>query len=509
MNGAGVSNLFQSLSLFSELGHSNQIHSKSLNNKLDNLVNHGSNGTPDFSQIFNKVALDPQILSRLRALTEHNLDKSTQLIAAGDEEKSGNSFPLSEAELTDFLTQLQQYLDTEVELDEELSSSQFAEKVQGYLEQLVTSGMGNSSEDNSIFTQSAFGNYQLRPYDGPISEIIGDGSGKITPVFDSPLKIEEMPLQTSFIVEGRGTALHDANKVSLEINFKGEPSQDKFSQVVINHKNFNPLSANQFFDSEGKPLAPQGIVAKAFEADELPQQNSKFEKEPFSANLQKGEKFQFSFLKDGETNVNPKLNENLNQQLLLDAGKNNKAHAEQVALLKNQSFTSPSNNIFGHETTSIVRVDSADKTQVASNLHLQPGSEFTQGLNLKREFAPNLMMRIQWMLNQSLKSAEILMDPPEMGPLSVKVQQTNGETSVLFQVSNSQTKDALDDNMQRLKEMLSEKGILLSDAQVEQQNNKQQNSSQQQTNTNENEMGELSTENVQILNSDHMLDVYS
>lgn len=509
MNGAGASNLFQSLSLFSELGHTNLAHSKSLNNKLENLANQGSNGTPEFSQIFNSVALDPQILSSLKALAEKNLDKSTQLTAAGNGEKSGNSFPLSQEELTDFLTQLQQYLNTEVQFDEEVSTSQLIEKVQGYFEEFATSGMENASDNDGVFTHTALGDYKVLPYDGPISGIVGDGSGKITPVFDSPLKMGEVPLQTSFIVEGRGTAFQDAGKVSLEVNFRGELSQDKVSQVVTNHRNLNHLSANQFFDSEGKPLTPQSILGKAIETDELVQQNGKLEKDPFTPNLQKGEKFQFSLAKDGETNVSPKLNENLNQQLTLDAAKNNKGHSEQVALIKNQSLTNPNTSIISNDTTSIVKVDSVDKAQTASTLHLQPGSEFTQGLNLKREFAPNLMMRIQWMLNQSLKSAEILMDPPEMGPLSVKVQQTNGETSILFQVSNSQTKDVLDDNMQRLKEMLSEKGILLSDAQVEQQNSKQQNSSQQQTNSSENEMGEMSAENVQILNSDHMLDVYS
>jgi len=141
-------------------------------------------------------------------------------------------------------------------------------------------------------------------------------------------------------------------------------------------------------------------------------------------------------------------------------------------------------------------------------------SEFTQGLNLKRQFTPNLAMRIQWMFNQTLSSAEILMDPPEMGPLSVKLQHNNGETSILFQVANLATKEALDDNLSRLKEMLAEQGILLGEAQVQHQEKKDQSG---EKGPNADSSGSLadSTEStndeqpVTQIMSERILDVYS
>lgn len=103
-------------------------------------------------------------------------------------------------------------------------------------------------------------------------------------------------------------------------------------------------------------------------------------------------------------------------------------------------------------------------------------SEFPQGLSLKQNFTPDLAVRVQWMFKQALSTADIMMDPPEMGPLSVKVQQHNGETNILFQVSHAATKEMLDDSLPKLKAMLEQQGINLGEAQVKQEQQNSQNS---------------------------------
>ena len=90
-----------------------------------------------------------------------------------------------------------------------------------------------------------------------------------------------------------------------------------------------------------------------------------------------------------------------------------------------------------------------------------------QGLSLRQDFSPNLANRIQWIYQQALASAEILMDPPELGPLSVKLHTSRGETNILFQVSNPQTKDMIEENLAKLKESLEQLGIQLGDTQVD------------------------------------------
>ena len=114
-------------------------------------------------------------------------------------------------------------------------------------------------------------------------------------------------------------------------------------------------------------------------------------------------------------------------------------------------------------------------SQTKAPQNIIANSAIQSGLSLKRNFSPNLAARIQWVYQQAISSAEILMDPPELGPLSVKITKNNGETNVLFQVSNPSTKEAIEENLAKLKELLAEQGINLGDTQVEQQQKNDKN----------------------------------
>ncbi|MCW8878786.1 MAG: flagellar hook-length control protein FliK [Kangiellaceae bacterium] len=145
------------------------------------------------------------------------------------------------------------------------------------------------------------------------------------------------------------------------------------------------------------------------------------------------------------------------------------------------------------------------------NTKLEPSSEFTQGLKLKQNFAPNLSMRIQWMFRQSLSSAEILMDPPEMGPLSVKVNKSNGEINILFQVSNLATKETLEDNLTKLKDMLEQQGINLGEAQVQHKESQLAEKENDETESSSEEIMEEESQRTEtiVAKSEHLVDTYS
>jgi flagellar hook-length control protein FliK len=160
--------------------------------------------------------------------------------------------------------------------------------------------------------------------------------------------------------------------------------------------------------------------------------------------------------------------------------------------------------------TSTVKLETATADTAQIQKH-GLNSVFSQGLNMKQNFAPNLAMRIQWMFNQALSSAEIMMDPPDMGPLTVKIQQHNGETNVMFQVAQSSTKELVEENLAKLKEMLSQQGIDLGEASVEQQE-KGAHESLKHTNSKESEASDnaLQTQaEVTSLQSDKLIDIYS
>jgi len=111
---------------------------------------------------------------------------------------------------------------------------------------------------------------------------------------------------------------------------------------------------------------------------------------------------------------------------------------------------------------------------VSSPSPLLPGSNIQSGLSLKHDFTPNLALRIKWVYQQAISSAEILMDPPELGPLSVKLTNSNGETNIIFQVNNPTTKELIEENMAKLKDLLAQQNINLGDTQVSEQKKNQQ-----------------------------------
>jgi len=86
--------------------------------------------------------------------------------------------------------------------------------------------------------------------------------------------------------------------------------------------------------------------------------------------------------------------------------------------------------------------------------------------------------RLQWMVGQNLQSAEIRLDPPELGSMEVRVQINKDHASIVFSAPNQQVRDALEAAIPRLREMMNDIGLSLGDVNVSQESFTQQ----QQTN---------------------------
>lgn len=69
--------------------------------------------------------------------------------------------------------------------------------------------------------------------------------------------------------------------------------------------------------------------------------------------------------------------------------------------------------------------------------------------------------KVLWLAAQNVSAAEIRLDPPELGPMQVKVSITNDQASVSFTSHNPMVRDALDQQLNRLREMFSEQGLNL------------------------------------------------
>lgn len=84
--------------------------------------------------------------------------------------------------------------------------------------------------------------------------------------------------------------------------------------------------------------------------------------------------------------------------------------------------------------------------------------------------------RLMLMVNDKIQTANIHLNPAELGPIEIKINVNQDQASVHFVSNNSVVRDAIEDAFPRLKEMFSQNGLSLSDANVSQQSSQQSNS---------------------------------
>ncbi|NOI12625.1 flagellar hook-length control protein FliK [Vibrio hepatarius] len=107
----------------------------------------------------------------------------------------------------------------------------------------------------------------------------------------------------------------------------------------------------------------------------------------------------------------------------------------------------------------------ADQAQASAQLPLQ----------LNREMASDQMAeRVQMMMSKNLKNIDIRLDPPELGRMQIRMNMNGDGATVHFTVANQQARDALEQSMPRLREMLAQQGVQLGDTSVQQQSSGQQ-----------------------------------
>jgi flagellar hook-length control protein FliK len=91
----------------------------------------------------------------------------------------------------------------------------------------------------------------------------------------------------------------------------------------------------------------------------------------------------------------------------------------------------------------------------------------------KEEGQQQLGEKIRWMVNARQSMAEIRLDPPELGSMQVRVNVSGDSATVNIVVQSIQAKDALNEAVPRLREMLADQGIELSESFVSHQGEQQ------------------------------------
>lgn len=105
----------------------------------------------------------------------------------------------------------------------------------------------------------------------------------------------------------------------------------------------------------------------------------------------------------------------------------------------------------------------------------KPQSSFS-----KLEVPPNhpqwndqVAKRVMIMANESMQSARIQLDPPELGALEIKIKVQHDQVSVSFGSNHQVVRDALEAQAPRLREMLDQQGINLTGVDVSEHSNQQ------------------------------------
>lgn len=87
----------------------------------------------------------------------------------------------------------------------------------------------------------------------------------------------------------------------------------------------------------------------------------------------------------------------------------------------------------------------------------------------RQGWSEQVMQRVMWMSAQNFSRAEIALDPPELGPLQVRVSAHGDQMTVAFTSAHGVVRDALDQGLPRLRDLMEQQGLNLADVDVSDQ----------------------------------------
>lgn len=107
--------------------------------------------------------------------------------------------------------------------------------------------------------------------------------------------------------------------------------------------------------------------------------------------------------------------------------------------------------------------------QQAASLTPVPGGQAVQTPPGEPGWDAQVGQRLIWMVSNEIKSAEIKLNPAELGPMEVKVRTEGDKVQVSFHVHNAPVRDAIEQSIPRLREAFSGQGMDLLNVNVSQQ----------------------------------------
>lgn len=119
--------------------------------------------------------------------------------------------------------------------------------------------------------------------------------------------------------------------------------------------------------------------------------------------------------------------------------------------------------------------------------------------------------KVTWLATQHTQSAELHLNPPQLGPLDIVLNVSGDQATALFTSPHAAVRDAVEQALPRLREMLADSGIMLGNATVSDQSPKEQQAwlTGQQQNGGRNQSGKEGSASAMgaILSGDAVLPV--
>src|SRR5690606_17852451 len=104
-------------------------------------------------------------------------------------------------------------------------------------------------------------------------------------------------------------------------------------------------------------------------------------------------------------------------------------------------------------TQAVSQANTATAAREAAAVPQQPLSMSQNG------WSEAVVERVMWLSSQNLKSAEIQLDPAELGRLEVRISLNQEQTQVSFASPHASVREALEGQMHRLREMFNQQGL--------------------------------------------------
>jgi flagellar hook-length control protein FliK len=108
--------------------------------------------------------------------------------------------------------------------------------------------------------------------------------------------------------------------------------------------------------------------------------------------------------------------------------------------------------------------------------------------------------RVAWLAGQGLQSAQIHLNPAELGPLQVRIDSHEDSAKVVFTTTHVSTRDNIETNLPRLRDLFAAQGLDLLDVDVEQHNPQSEGESTAENGLTE-QQGETPDAQLQALNA--------